>query len=138
MPGHTFMCSPLPTALEKHVNFPGTNSWKRVVRSGTRFLALVARKFQLVPDCTALTPFRVILDARLGCEIRKGYAITVILMTEDLISRVRPPPMQLRDLPSLRTRVDTMRDQCPRIRLNFAFGDRQGTTVDDAALEIND
>ncbi|KJZ68229.1 hypothetical protein HIM_12380 [Hirsutella minnesotensis 3608] len=69
----------------------------------------------------------VILDARLGCEIREGYAITIIFMSEDLVARFRPPPMRLRNLPGLKTKVAAMQELSQNIGLNFVFGESIGT-----------
>lgn len=67
----------------------------------------------------------MILDARLGREICKGYAITVIFMTEELLARFKIPKMPLPNLPGLKDKVADM--ESARVRLNFEFEDSTGT-----------
>jgi hypothetical protein len=63
----------------------------------------------------------VILDARLGREIWGGYAITIIFVTEDLVTGL--PKMILPNLPGLKAKVASMQMQSEKIGVNFAFED---------------
>ncbi|RSL60292.1 hypothetical protein CEP53_005473 [Fusarium sp. AF-6] len=59
----------------------------------------------------------VIVDARLGREIKAGYSITVTFMTEDLATGL--PKMALPNLVALREKVAEMESQ--KIGVNFTF-----------------
>ncbi|KAK1754138.1 hypothetical protein QBC47DRAFT_385845 [Echria macrotheca] len=62
---------------------------------------------------------RAIVDARLGLELKQGYAIAFVFATEDALNRL--PPMFLPNLPTLKQKVrDEM--ESPDIGVNFAFG----------------
>lgn len=61
----------------------------------------------------------MILDARLGLELKQGYAITFVFATEDVLGKW--PAMFLPNLPLLKQKVrDEM--ESPDIGVNFAFG----------------
>ena len=63
------------------------------------------------------TACRVILDARLGFEIRQGYAITFMFATDDVLAAW--PKMIL---PNLRMLIEKVADmESPKIGVNFEF-----------------
>jgi len=68
---------------------------------------------------------RVIVDARLGLELKQGYAIVFVFATQNVLNKW--PPMFLPNLPTLQHKVrDEM--ESPEIGVNFAFEKTSGDT----------
>ena len=98
----------------------GCEVFHKVFETGGVYVSMPSRIFQ---DQHVLTSYRVILDARLGREIREGYAITAIFTSEELVARFELPQMLLPDSPGLRKKITEMQEQSQNIRLNFTFKD---------------
>ena len=73
------------------------------------------------PSIRTLTITRVILDARLCFEIKKGYAITFMFGTEDVV--IRWPKIDLPNSTILLEKVASLEKESQKISLNFAFQD---------------
>ncbi|KAM7188712.1 hypothetical protein V8F33_010482 [Rhypophila sp. PSN 637] len=67
----------------------------------------------------------VILDARLGFEIKEGYAITFLFAEEEVI--VKWPKIGLPYSKALAEKVSSMEKEMPTIRLNFSFDASPGS-----------
>lgn len=61
---------------------------------------------------------KMIVDARLGLELKKGYAIAFVFATEDALNRW--PPMFLPNVSTLKQKVQDEMDS-PDVGVNFAF-----------------
>lgn len=61
---------------------------------------------------------KVMVDARLGLELKQGYAITFVFATENVLNKW--PPMFLPNLPELQQKVRNEMES-PEIGVNFAF-----------------
>lgn len=75
---------------------------------------------------------RVAFDARTCIEIQRGYALTFLFATEDVVSIW--PPMYLPNVPRLRKKVSEMRTN--EVGANFAFRGSPGQqeALDDKPL----
>jgi len=67
----------------------------------------------------------VTFDARTCMEIQRGYALTFLFATEDVLSTW--PPMYLPNLPRLREKVSEM--ETAEVGVNFAFRELSKTTA---------
>ncbi|KAH7303575.1 hypothetical protein B0I35DRAFT_364650 [Stachybotrys elegans] len=61
----------------------------------------------------------VVFDGRLCVEFKQGFAINVVFVTEDIVSRYHMPPMRLPY--HLKAKVEDLQRRYPDIKLNFDF-----------------